>query len=553
MENTLRKKEKTLQDYLKKGNIAFFGYKPKVLPDFVYQNREGRTRFFLKNKEKNTLEKTNTHVSRYCSLSEMRDELADVYFLDHEATKVLFADFPAASHYVLIRLMPRMSWIAAIPGLIRRLFIGLVKIEGVIKLKEGNKSGKWLVLRHELRESLNTRLCLSSDVGIQRFLDYLRNEKIKHVVLRFYEKLPELNREGGDLDILVTDEDDHKIRDFLQENPGPIGIDVWTVSRTKYNDITYYPPPIARRIIDSAVDGPAGSKIPAPKEAFLSFAYHVVYHKGLFAGVQTSMPGVVVNEHPDNDYAGFLVRMAKDLGIDIKITLESLDEYLEKEGWRPKLDTLAKIAPRNKWVWKRFFSGEPSEEIGLGVFIIKKKAFELGVTGFILKEISGHEGFRVLRTKKLNEDEVMDIANSLRGGVWSDKSDGNNDFLPAMAVLVLDTNITKSHKMNIPHHSNDKGIVILKKKVLRRKFDNGKVSLIHSTDNTSEAWEYIPVCFKEELEDVKKEISKARNEIHLSFMDKLNLRISLIPRYLTYKFVLFKQDVKKRIVRWAVG
>ena len=545
--------EDSLQGYLENGNLAFYGYLLKALPDFIFRARKGRVKVFTKNgRAHHSADSGNVPVFHYSSLSEIRDQLADVYFLDNEAVKVLFAEFPGAAHYVLIRFVPRLSWIVAIPGLVRRIFIGLIKIDGVITLQEKGNGKRWLVLRHILRESLNTRLCLSSEVGIRGFLDFLQNENITYVVLRFFEKLPELNREGGDLDILVTDEDDQKIRDFLQAHPGQIGVDVWTVSRSKHNDITYFPPPLARKIVKSAVDGPAGAKIPAPKESFLSFAYHVLYHKGFFAGVPSTMPDAPVHKNPENDYAGVLTRMAKNLGLGIEINMESLDEYLNQEGWRPKIDTLAKIASRNKWAWERFFSVNASEEVGLGMFILKKKAFDMGVADSILRTVSEREGFKILRTKVFAEEEVMRVANTLRGGVWNDLSGSVRDFLPAMAVLVLDTHTMRSRKMSMAHSNPDKEIGNLKK-ILRRTFDTGKISLVHSTDNTNEAWEYITACFPQEIDAIEKEVERAWKEMKLSWFQQMTLRLSFLPRYIMYRLTRLKRGMKSRAVRIIMG
>lgn len=543
---------RSLSEYLKDGNVAFFGYAPKTFPDFVFEERKGRTRIFLKDLKKHPhINGKNLPISHYANLSEMRDEIADVYFLDNEAVKVLFAEFPAAAHYCLVRLVSRMSWFTALPGLLRRLFIGLIKIEGIVRLREGKHNRTWLVLKHQLRESLNTRLNLSSEIGIQGFLDFLRRENIRYVVLRFFEKLPQLNREGGDLDILVTDEDDQKIRDFLQAHPGPIGVDVWTVSRSKHNDITYFPPPLARKIIESAIDGPAGANIPSPKESFLSLAYHALYHKGVFAGVPSSLRGVEVNKHPENDYAGVLARMAQNLGVNIEITMESLDEYLHTEGWRPKIDTLAKIASRNKWVWRRFFSREQAEEIGLGVLILKQKIQNVVATDSVLQMIADYDGFTILRTKEFNKEEIRHVADTLRGGVWNDESGSVQDYLPYMAVLVLDTNIARSNKMNMTHHNPVRGIIHLKK-ILRKEFSIGKINLIHSTDNTREAWEYVAVCFPDEIGAVKKDIERAYEGIRLSFIEKMLLGVKFFPRFCAYHFAILKRKIKGRVVGWAV-
>lgn len=521
----------TLEDYLKNGNVVFCGYRRNRLPDFIVEKKVGRIKNFTPK-----------------NLSEMRDEYADVYLLDHRAVKVLFADFPSSARYVLVRLLPRLSWVVAIPGLIRRLRLGLIKIERVVALQNGDSIERWLVLKHLRVVILHTRLSLSDDIGVQGLLEYLGKESTKYVVLRFYEKLPNLYREGGDLDLLVGDEDELKVKEFLAKNPGKIGVDVWTPSRTSHNNITYYPPPLARTILESAILGPANSRIPAPKEAFLSFAYHTLYHKGLFAGVPTTISGLEANKHPENDYVGELSRLAKNIGLDIDVNMEELDEYLSKEGWRPKLDTLAKIAPRNKWVWKRFFDFERSKENGMGIFILKQKVFDLGIGDAVLKTIEDGGEFRILRIKKFKPEEVRYVAEHLRGGVWNDKSGESAGFLPAMAVAVLDMRLARISKTNLTRVDSGKRIRKLKL-LLRSRFDTTGISCIHSTDNTRESEEYIKYCFdKSEIEAINSEIEKALKEIKYSWLSLFFANAEFATRRVSYWFVILKQKFKEQII-----
>lgn len=513
-----------LEQYLKEGNVAFYSC-GNVSYDFINQERRGRTKVFVSDRV-NSADKNG--ALRYGSLSEIRDEHADVYFLDKEAVKVLLVDFPPSAKYVLVRLRPCMSWLVGLLGLLRRLWIGLVVVEGIVALSAGTRTERWLVLRHNRIVTLHTRLSLSKEIGIQGFLDYLAREKVRYVVLRFYDKLPALNRQGGDLDLLVADEDEYKVKEFLLGHPGPVGVDVWTPSRTSHNSITYYPPPLARKILDSAVVGPAGSRIPAPRESFLAFAYHAVYHKGLFAGLPTALSGLQTNPHPENNYTEELVRLAKKLDIAIDPTMESVDAYLAQEGWQPKLDTLAKIAPRNKWVRRRYFDVTHSPEVGLSVFIFKRKALKLGIQDEMLAALQAQEGFLTLKIKIFNEQDVARVAEHLRGGVWSAGSDQEGDFLPAMAVVAIDTHIAGSMKFAAFHEAPMARIQGLKKQ-LRKKFDPEKGSFVHSTDTTREAWEYIRWCFSaEEAEELRQEIVQVEKNSKLTWTEWFRLSTFLL-------------------------
>lgn len=522
-------------------NVASFGVQKKEIPELVRTKKEGRAKHFYR--------KSKDSLGAYSDLREIREERSDIYFLDREAVKVFLTDFPGSAEYVCVRAVPRLSWLLLIPGIIRRLHIGLISFEGVVSLEGEGKKCSWFVFAHHRRDTLHTRLCLSEEVGVEKFLAYLNSEKVEYVVMRFFERLPELYREGGDIDILVADEDERKIKTFLQEHSGTIGVDVWTVSRTTFNDVTYYPPPIARKILASAITGPAGSRIPSPKEAFLAFAYHVVYHKGAFSGVPTHIGGITVNADPENDYAGALERMAKEAGVEVAITLESLDTFLAEEGWRPHLDTLAKIAVKNKWVWKRFFAIEENDDLGLSVFILKKKAEEQ--IDSIIEEIRNASGFKVVKVKTFNTEEVSYVANTLRGGVWHYDDPEDTEYLPHTVVVVVDTALVQAAKLGVVLEGKDVGVRALKKK-LRKQFDGGKESVIHATDNTQESWEYLSACFLEEENEVIKEVRRIAESVSPSLFDRIRLSVVLAPRMIVYHGTRFRKRVVHGALRYLM-
>ena len=537
----------SLAHYLLRGSVSFFGCRGPF-PDFL-DNAKGRARAFVA-RQRALPETSRIEARRYASLSEVREERSDVYFLDHEATKVLFAEFPATARFVLIRLSPRLAWLLALPGLLRRLQKKLVCVDGVVTLRAKGKAQRWLVLRHKLRDTLHTRLSLSEEVGVQGFLDHLRRTGANYVVLRFFEKLPALYREGGDLDLLVSDEDEQAIKAYLQEHPGPIRVDVWSVSRTSFNDITYYPPPLARGILERAVDGPAHARVPSAEDAFRALAYHALYHKGLFAGVPTSLTGLSANPDPENDYAESLARMASALRIEVPITMEALDEYLASVGWQPKLDTLAKIAPRNAWVWARFFSAKQEREVGLGVFIIKRKALMTGVAEKIRAAILATGEYRILKEKTLSDEEVATVARELRGGVWSGK-DGSDDFLPAQVLVVLDLVLAKAARLGVAHALEDKRIRALKRE-LRRSFDTEKTSFTHSTDWTHEAREYIRVCFPGMEDALLLEAAESTAALRVSPVERLVALLRHLPREAAYRYARAMRSLRHRLIRAAL-
>ncbi len=540
----------SVEDCIKNGNIIFYEYRDSRLPEIIYQKDKGTTRIFLE-KDRDYLKCNNIEILKYKNLLDISEKQADIFLLDKKATKVLLSGLPIAPRYFLIRLTPCLSWLISIPGLIRRILIGFVAVEGIVRFEVGRKKQSWLVVRNLLYKSINVKYSISSEIGVQGFLDYLHREKIKYVVLRFYSKLPELNRRGGDLDILVTDQDEPKVQEFLWAHPGTIGVDIYTPLRKMRNGITYYPPPLARKIIASAVDGPSMSKIPSPEMSFLSFIYHVIYHKGISSGVPTYTPGLKSNQNPENDYKGEIKKLAKDLNVNIDLNLEALDHYLHKIGWRPKYDTLSKMILRNEWIRKYFFQSIVTREIGLGVFILKKKVFDMNIENLILKTISDHGDFKIIRERKFNEDQIKDITDQLRGGVWDDVSQTRRDFLPAMAVIVLDVCLAKSAKVDMLNINPSERIGNLKK-ILRKKFDTDTISLIHSTDFTHEAWEYIRDCFPKEEAQIRKEVESVCGGINLFFLNKVRLKLTSLYHQLLFFIVRLKSHITTHLIRWLV-
>ena len=534
----------SLSNLLAWGDIALFDYREHILPDVLAHSTKAKVRLFFDSHRKHTTPSfpARVKVGAYRRATEIRENSATVFFLDHRATKALLSGFPNGSHYVLVRLIPRASWLFMLPGLLRRLLLGQVTIHGTLRLKAGSSHQRWMVIKHEWARSMESCSFLSSEVGIQGFLDYLRKEQVRYVVLRFFENLPNVQREGADLDILLTNEERDKVALFLEQHPGPIRVELKTVSPLHNNKLPYFPPHLARAILDSAQTGPAGSRIPAPQEAFLSLAYHVLYHKGVGAGIPSRIAHLAVNESSESNYAEELHCMAQGLGLDTAITMEDLDEYLQANGWRPKIDTLAKIALGNEWVRERFFS-EEARDVGLGVFVLRESAFELGLSDALISSISGEDDFIILRRKVFSEEEKKRVVDHVRGGMWADESGNTKGLLPAMALVVLDL-----HRARVSRASSTQGRERIRKlkESLRTRFDSGDESVIHSTDSTAEAWEYITICFPEDVSAIRNELESFFTTLRLSVTERSALFLRAIP----LRLVRSLKALRTRIIRY---
>ncbi len=452
-------------------------------------------------------------VKPYGALLEAADCVADVCLLDNNAIKVLVAMYPSVPTNVLLRFAIRRSWFLGSLGLLRRLIFGLVRFDGLVTLTdEYGKTTRWVSIKQKGMAASRPPV-LPGSIGVRQFLSWLKAQEIDYVVLRFFEKLPNLYRDAGDIDILLSAEGKLRVMKFLKDNEGQLAgvskdirLGLHSASGEQ-GSIPYYPPLLARQILDRAMDGPAGSRIPCPEDALNSFVYHALYHakKGYAAGIPSSLKRHT-ELHPENDYAGVIREMAHAAGSAPGSTMEELDEYLASKGWRPKLDTLAKLGETNAWVYDRFFTHGHVGPAGLAVFMLREWVYEKGLYKQA-EDIIISNGFTILRSKVLSSSEKKAATEVLRGGNWGANEDGSNDgWLPAVALVVVDKKCVKMLPAYAKGYEHFK--IRALKNALREAFDTDEMGSVHSTDNSHESWEYIDICFGGEATAIKSEFER---------------------------------------------
>ena len=487
-----------------------------------------------KRKSDKNSHKHNIILRPYSAILETADCVADICFLDNRAIKVLVAMYPSAPSYVLVRLAFRKSWLFGIFGLFRRVITGLVSIESIITISDNKKkSTRWLLIKQR-GMSAHKIPVLPGKIGIPKFLEWLKKEKINYVILRFYEKLPELYRNAGDIDLLLSNRDKEKVKNYLKKNnyllsgiSKDIRLGLHTVSGEQ-GSISYYPPSLATQILEYAIDGPANSRIPSPEFALKSFIYHSLYHakKGYAAGIPSSLKKYT-EKYPENDYFGVIKEMARSLNVNPGNTMEELDDYLASEGWRPKLDTLSKLGDTNAWVYDRFFALGQGGPVGLAVFMLREWVYDKNLVDQVVKIIK-ENGFAIIREKVLSGKEKKRASEILRGGSWGQNSDGSNTgWLPAMALVVVDMKCVKMPPTYAKGYEHFK--IRNLKQILRKALDTKELGAVHSTDNAHESWEYIDICFPNEVKDIR---TKFESLAKVSILSRLSQILS--PIYLRH-------------------
>ncbi len=455
---------------------------------------------------------------------------ADVLILSGRTTWQLwrYGRWRHAEH-VAWPLQLRVSTLLATIVSLAYLLLGRVRWGGMVPCRAGARGRRYLVVlkvrRPKRRRS--ARYYVPHAFGIRGFLERLSEKQIRHVVLRWFESLPDLSP-TEDLDLLVDDDDFEKMLAVLDEGPGIQPCDVYTVTGLPGSDyycksvtqnVPYYPPRLSEAILRSARPYKGICRVPSVEHHFLSLAYHAVYHKGPRSGLPSTTGKSRPNRRPAHDYASVLGALARKLGIDVRITLEDLDEHLESQGWRPPRDMLARLGPRAPWIRRlvRQTACGP-EDRRLSVFILRQEGLNRGGLASLAAMLE-HHGFEIVTTKILTPRESRYAAGLVRGGNWGRGPYRVSGGPPAAAVVTYDTEplpMSFSRKRRFPEMTNAR---LLAKRNIRDAFnrehpDREPCNVVHSSDNGHEALDYIQILMPELLGEIQTKTRQIRQAYH---------------------------------------
>lgn len=497
---------------------------------------------FFSSKSINEFDNAALSVKNLTMASSAAMSNADVCMLDGAAIKTLAVRYPSDAQYVMARLVLRSSWLLGLPGLLRRLALGRVKLGGLFILNETpSKLSFWLIIKRTKKTTQANRLLLPNSIGVETFLSWLKNEQINYVVPRFFEQLPNLHRNGGDLDLLVADEHADKVIDKIKSyayaltdrvsDSVPIGMHSISLAA----GIPYFPPQLAVGVLERSIEGPAGSRVPTPIDELHMLIYHALYHsKSYSTGIPSAYNGKMENP-PENDYFGIIQEKAKRLCLNVGSTMEELDQYMAQVGWQPKRDTLQKISEKNVWVRDHFFGDQPPRFTGLTVFILKEAAVANGLTEKVVEMMSS-SGVKIVDVLRLTAEQKERAIREIRGGNWTGPQRKTEGLFPAAFIIGVDPNcvgLKSKHAYEYERVWSKKH-----KSKVREKFDvDGAASIVHAADNTFEAIEYLEACLdRGEREKVFEKIDRAISGVrfayakraisynYLSHLVKFNLR-----------------------------
>lgn len=367
---------------------------------------------------------------------------------------------------------------------------------------------RFAVLEMTRRPELGARRHLSPVWGVPGLAARLEQAGIRYAVLRWFEQLPVIEP-GEDLDVLVADADLPALHALLDEEPGTIPVDVYSetgLPGSDFNAVAYYPPPLARRLLERAVTHSSGVRVPAPADHLRSLAFHAAYHKGARSGLPSEhVPEAARVRDPEHDYADALRRLAADVGVSLPETLEGLDDWLAAEGWQPPRDTMRRLAQHNPWLRSRL--GRPPathrEPPEVSVFLVRERALSV-VSRSEVEGVLDHFGFEVVLARELDEQARARCAAHLRGGNWGRGPFPVSGGGPALVLVAAHHGPVPPDKALLRAQPRLSNLAVFHAKcavrdlVEERLDPDQRFNAMHSSDDEDEAWEYVEVALPDD-------------------------------------------------------
>jgi len=391
----------------------------------------------------------------------------------------------------------------------KSVLITIIKQTYIIYLRIKRKTGK--------KPKKIKRRYIHPKLGVEGFFNAIR--ELDYVVLRWFESLPYVE-EGEDIDILVSDAHLNELDRFLQGSKGfGVPCDIYTcggLPGTDYRSVPYFPVKIAEKIVESGRILNDLVKVPDSKNHLFTMIYHVVYHKGFESGLGSQFTPPESTKKPDHDYKVILKDLAATAKIKIpaRLTLESLDNFLFKSGWRPQNDTLKKLSKRNIWIEQRFFSAESELEHhwnGFTLFIIREKGMPF------LDEIRNYlwnDGFDIILEHEIPAAKRETVSHNIRGGNWNRGPWPQSGGGPVYVIAAYDLHPLEVDKLLAEKHLGIENARISKTKIKIRDYVNSRLSkkewcnVLHSADNPVEALDYASHLIPGKIKEIDRKIEK---------------------------------------------
>jgi hypothetical protein len=259
------------------------------------------------------------------------------------------------------------------------------------------------------------------------FFHHLEELNISYVVLRWFDRLPEIES-GGDIDFLISEADFMRFRGLLTNDVNSSLVAVDICSDTGFESravggIPYYPPELAGMLLNTCEKNAHGIRVPNTRLYLNSLVYHALYHKGFRSGLHSQYrPDEIVCA---SKYHEAIAVLCAEQGVNVALDMESLEAYLEGEGWMPSLDTKVKLSNSNSWVESTILLAQSEFDndlpVGSVVFFVRESHANCVEE---IRQMLCLGGVDIRVSGPISKDEFLGLKNQIRGGAWPDVDGG---------------------------------------------------------------------------------------------------------------------------------
>ena len=316
-------------------------------------------------------------------------------------------------------------------------------------------------------------LGIPQNLQTREFFEILNSYDVKYVVLRWHDRIYDLNSAEEDIDILINSFDVRVLKKICTTKrfKSRIQIDYSTVDLHGEIHADAYPSKLAYNLINNR-EYSDGFYKPSKIDYYLSFLFHIVYHKGY----RSKVPNI--GQFDGTTWTKHLVetsRIVNELSPNAEINLYSLMEILDNYQCSPTESFLIKNKQRNPFIEEvKFRLGstykmKPPD----GLFILYIRENFIAETDIDkIREIIINSGHQVIEIKTLNIDQKKYAAENIRGGNWPKEEGGQPNKIM----------VGKLKDFNRCSYINDMGHL---KGKIRSKFKKPfgyPVTVVHSAD-----------------------------------------------------------------------
>ena len=356
-----------------------------------------------------------------------------------------------------------------------------------------------------------SRYFLKSSITPNEFFEALNKDGI-YVVLRWHQLLTDEWASGRDVDILIDNGSIELITSLCTKVPNRYAIDIYSAGydeRFLRGDCTCFPEHVSNNILRDRKRNSDNICVPSDRDMVLSFAYHLVLHKGIDAGFTTTEAcsdfkkgyfNELIRVH--NIYPGIL---KEDENGFIDMSALGIFDVLRCEGWLPSISTIRSIALTNTLLRdclnSRSISNDIFTKIGetdLMAFIIRDRVSTVDSIQKIVEHLKKKQ-LQVIKSNKKDECLLPLAKRENSSGNWRRGQYQMSGGLPWWIICCLDYNpepVSEGELVEFPFVRNKRVRIkeSLRSLVNYNTFFFEHSNSIHSSDDEEEAFEYIDIC-----------------------------------------------------------